>query len=86
MRLYREKIRRAQVQIQLNLATAVKDKDVKGKSCLTDLISSFVKIISLKSCGCGDVVYLDFSKAFDTVSYSILKRLAAYGLDRCTVP
>ncbi|KAK4823255.1 hypothetical protein QYF61_000222 [Mycteria americana] len=33
-----------------------------------------------------DVVYLDFSKAFDSISHSIhLEKLAAHGLDRCTL-
>jgi len=33
-----------------------------------------------------DVVYLDFGKAFDTVSRSILlEKLAAHGLDGCTL-
>ena len=32
-----------------------------------------------------DVVDLDFSKVFDIVSSTVLERLAARGLDRCTV-
>ena len=33
-----------------------------------------------------DVVYLDFSKAFDTISHSILpEKLAAHGLDGRTL-
>ena len=32
-----------------------------------------------------DVVYLDFSKAFDTISHSILQKLAVRGLDRYTL-
>ena len=33
-----------------------------------------------------DVVYLDFSKAFDTVSHNIhLQKLAVHGLDRYTL-
>ena len=33
-----------------------------------------------------DVIYLDFSKAFDSVSHStLLEKLAAHGLDRCSL-
>ena len=58
-----------------------------GRSCLTNLISFYDKVARLASEGQAvDVVYLDFRKAFDTVPHNILvERLAAHGLDGCTL-
>ncbi|GAB0178345.1 mitochondrial enolase superfamily member 1 [Grus japonensis] len=84
-------------QIILNaIMQHVKDKQVirptqhgftKGRSCLTNLISFYDKVTCLVEEGkVVDVIYLNFSKAFDTVSHSILlEKLAAHGLDGRTL-
>jgi len=46
---------------------------MKGRSCLTSLISCYGQVTRLLDEGKAvDVIYLDFSKAFDTVPHSIL--------------
>ncbi|KAJ7417662.1 RNA-directed DNA polymerase from mobile element jockey-like protein [Willisornis vidua] len=55
----------------------------KGKSCLTNLVNFYDQVTCLVDEGKAvDVAYLDFSKAFDTVSPGILlENLSAHGLD-----
>ena len=60
---------------------------LKGKPCLTNLINFYNEMTGLVDEGRAvNIVYLDFSKAFDTVSQKILiDKLLTYMLDEETV-
>ena len=60
---------------------------LKGRSCLTDPISFYDQVTRLvDEAKAVDVVHLDFSEAFDSVSHGILpEKMAAHGLGRRTL-
>jgi len=53
---------------------------------MTNLISCYDQVTRVVDAGkAADVIYLDFSKAFNTVPHSILlEKLATRGFDGCT--
>ncbi|RMC06811.1 hypothetical protein DUI87_16258 [Hirundo rustica rustica] len=59
----------------------------KGRSCWPNLVSFYEPVTHLVGEGKAvDIAYQDFSKAFGTVSHSILlEKPAAHILDRCTL-
>ena len=56
---------------------------MKGKSCLTILLSFYSKVYESADNGNSyDTMYLDFSKAFDKVPHQrLLIRVRAHGID-----
>ncbi|CAM4373323.1 unnamed protein product [Lepidochelys olivacea] len=57
----------------------------KGRSCQTNLISFFEKVIDFLDKGNAvDLIYLDFSKAFDTVPHGELVKLEKMGINMNT--
>lgn len=59
----------------------------KGRSSLTNLLSFYDKVTHPVDGGkAGGVVYLEFSKASDTVTHKVLlEKQAANGCDWCTL-
>ena len=56
---------------------------MRGRSCLTNLIFFYDKISHLLYQGKPiDVIFSHFSKAFNTVSHSILDKMSAIWLDK----
>lgn len=59
---------------------------MKGKTCLSNLISFYDKVVCLVDEGkMVDVIFLDFSKVVDTVPHSILEKLSNCALNRFTL-
>jgi len=58
----------------------------KGKSCLNNIVAFYNGITSWVDVGRAvDAIYLDFSKAFDTVFHTLITKLRKRGTDEWTV-
>ena len=68
-----------------NVINNVQNGFVKGLSTTTNLLESFNDwTISIQACKSVTVAYVDFAKAFDSVSHpKLLYQLRQYGIDGC---
>ena len=66
-----------------NLLSAEQHGFTSGRSCLTNLLVTLEEITKYLDEGLGvDVIYLDYSKAFDTVPHKrLISKLTAYGIN-----
>ena len=65
-----------------NLLSQEQHGFMKGRSCLTNLLETFEEVTSMLDQGGGvDMIYLDYSKAFDSVPHRrLIAKLQAYGI------
>ena len=65
-----------------NLLTKEQHGFMKGRSCLTNLLETFEDITKMLDEGDGvDMIYLDYSKAFDSVPHRrLIAKIPAYGI------
>ena len=65
-----------------NIVTPYQHGFTTKKSCFTNLLETYENLTLVVDSGCGvDMIYLDYSKAFDSVPhYSLVKKLAGYGI------
>ena len=56
---------------------------MKGRSCLTNLLETFEEVTRMMDEGGGvDIIYLDYSKAFNSVPHKrLLSKLKSYGVN-----
>lgn len=59
---------------------------MKGKSCLSNLISFYDRVTCLDEGKAVDVIFLDFSKAFDTIPRILLDKCSYCELSRFVLP